>query len=137
MRISLPEDDGIEVQLAPLIDCVFLLLIFFLVATTLRKVDRELPLDLPDAAAAIDVQQPEGVAIIALDRDGNLYLDGTPVTRGALQSTLRTRAQENPKLKVRVDVDRGLPFQQAMEILDLLRFERIPDVGLQVRRETP
>ena len=38
MRVNLGEDDGVEVQMAPLIDCVFLLLIFFLVATTLRKI---------------------------------------------------------------------------------------------------
>ena len=52
MRIDIQEDDGIEVQMAPLIDCVFLLLIFFLVATTLKKIEKEVPLELPDAKLA-------------------------------------------------------------------------------------
>ena len=47
MKVDLRDDEGIEVQMAPLIDCVFLLLIFFLVATTLKKINNELPLVLP------------------------------------------------------------------------------------------
>ena len=41
MKIRMAEDERLEVQMAPLIDCVFLLLIFFLVATTLKKIEKE------------------------------------------------------------------------------------------------
>ena len=45
MRVRLDDEDDVQVQMAPLIDCVFLLLSFFLVATTLKKIEKELPLD--------------------------------------------------------------------------------------------
>ena len=55
MKIQLSESDSDdEVQMAPLIDCVFLLLIFFLVATKLKKVEPEVPIELPVSGAAIE-----------------------------------------------------------------------------------
>jgi len=53
------EDEPPGLDLTPMIDCVFLLLIFFLVATTMKKIDYELPIQLPMASAGIEVQQPD------------------------------------------------------------------------------
>jgi len=78
MRVRLEDDEQVEVQMAPLIDCVFLLLIFFLVATTLKKIDKELPLDLPEAAAAVSKQVVDDMTIIDhhLHRPGWQHLPG-------------------------------------------------------------
>ena len=65
---KLEDDLPVEVQMAPLIDCVFLLLIFFLVATTLRKIIKELPVELPDSAAAIEVRQEDDLLVIGMLR---------------------------------------------------------------------
>ncbi len=135
MRIKQEEEEGPEVQMAPLIDCVFLLLTFFLVATTLKKIDKELPLDLPEASAAIEVQQPDDVAVIAIDRDSNYYLNGTPISLSLLQSDLRTRGQTTPKCKIRLDVDRNVPFQRVMQVLDILRFEGLKNVSVNTKRD--
>lgn len=136
MRLQLPDEDPVEVQMAPLIDCVFLLLAFFLVATTLKKIDRELPLDLPRADAAVDVQQPDAFAVISVDAAGGLFLDGNPVTIGLLQTDLRARAREDANLKVRLDIDRSVPFERAMQVMDLLRFEGLRNVGINTRRDS-
>lgn len=135
MQVDLREDESIEVQMAPLIDCVFLLLIFFLVATTLKKIDEELPLELPASAAAIQVQQPDQYTVLSIDKDHNIYVDGTPVSLGLLQSTLRRRAQTDPSSKVRLDVDENVPFRRVMEILDIIRFENLKNVGINTRKE--
>ncbi len=136
MKLDLRDDEFIEVQMAPLIDCVFLLLIFFLVATTLKKVDKELPLDLPDATAAIEVQQPETFLVISVDQTGAYYLDGTPVSLSLLQGEVRTLGRENPEIKIRLDIDQRSEFRAAMQILDLLRFENLKNVSINSRRET-
>ena len=47
MRLNYDDDDKVEVQMSPLIDCVFLLLIFFLVTTMMKKWEMQIPLTLP------------------------------------------------------------------------------------------
>jgi biopolymer transport protein ExbD len=134
MQVDLRDDEGIEVQMAPLIDCVFLLLIFFLVATTLKKIDEELPLDLPKSEAALEVQQPDTVIVVSIDRNQNFYIDGTPVSLGLLQTTLRQKGESGVSPKIRLDVDENAPFHKVMEILDVLRFENLNYVGINTRK---
>jgi len=137
MRTNLQDDETVEVAMAPLIDCVFLLLIFFLVATTLKKIDEELPLTLPDAEAIEEVQQPDDYIVVAIDRNGGFYFDGTPVTIDVLQTSVRERARNNKELKVRVDADRDISFVKVMQVLDLLRFEDLHNIGINTRQGEP
>jgi biopolymer transport protein ExbD len=135
MRANLQDDEPVEVAMAPLIDCVFLLLIFFLVATTLKKINEELPLTLPDARSTVEVHQPDDFLVVSVDRDGAFYLDGTPVNISMLQSGVRSRVRANPALKVRVDADNGIAFEKVMQVLDLLRFEGLQDIGINTRQD--
>lgn len=135
MQVDLRDDDSLEVQMAPLIDCVFLLLIFFLVASTLRKIDKELPLELPEISASIEVQQPPDFSVVSVDKDGNYYLDGAPVTVALLHAEFRRIAQENPDHKVRLDADRLVAFERVMMILDMARFERLTNVSVNSKRD--
>ncbi|MFW5829183.1 MAG: ExbD/TolR family protein [Planctomycetota bacterium] len=135
MRGNYQDDEAVEVQMAPLIDCVFLLLIFFLVSSTLKKINEELPLTLPDARAVVEVQQPDDFLVISIDREGGFYLDGAPVNLSMLQSQVRDRARANPEVKVRVDVDQDIAFKRAMEVLDLLRFEGLENIGINTRTD--
>ena len=128
MRIDLQEDEGIEVQMAPLIDCVFLLLIFFLVATTLKKIEKELPLELPEAKlAAREVPQSEDLTI-SVDRDGNLYLGTDPATSGMVFDRFKTAAEEDPDQVVRINADRQAPWESILQVLELAKFEGLTDV---------
>lgn len=135
MRIQLGDDEGVEVAMAPLIDCVFLLLIFFLVATTLRKIDDELPLTLPDASATIAVQQPDTVTIISVDHTGAFHVDGAPVSSDLLQRQMRDLGRVSRESKIRLDVDRNVPFQRVMEVLDILRFEQLANIGINTNQK--
>ena len=118
--------------MAPMIDCVFLLLIFFLVATTLKKIDKELPLELPEAAAAIEVQQPEGFTVLSIDREGAFHIDGAPVSVSLLQNRVRALGATEDA-KIRLDIDQNTPFRRVMEVLDILAFEEVPYTGIKVR----
>ena len=136
MRVNLEDDDRIEVQMAPLIDCVFLLLIFFLVATTLKKIEKELPLNLPESAAAVDRRVDDDMTIISVDRDGNVYLGSEPVGQGYLQRKLREVAGEDPNHRIRIDGDREAPFWAMVQVLDLCNFEGLRNVGFKAKHET-
>jgi biopolymer transport protein ExbD len=135
MQVDLRDDDNLEVQMAPLIDCVFLLLIFFLVASTLRKIDKELPLELPEIAASLEVQQPPEYTVVSVDKDGNFYMDSAPVTVALLQAEFRRIAEKNPDRKVRIDADRLVAFERVMMILSMARFERLTNISINSKRE--
>lgn len=133
MNIDLTDDDVMDVPMAPLIDCVFLLLIFFLVATTLKKLDRELPLELPESAAAAGVPRSDDLLVISLDAEGSPFLDGAPISTGMLHERLRQAAGRHPGPKVRIDGDRAAPLESIVQVLDLCSFEGLKDVRIRAR----
>jgi biopolymer transport protein ExbD len=138
MRIRVEEEEPVEVQMAPLIDCVFLLLIFFLVATTLKKIEKELPIELPQSAAAVDSRVEDTTLIVGIDRAGAIHLKGERVTLSMLHDQLRQAATTNPEQRVRIDADQSTEFQHVVHILDLCQFEGLTNVGLHTRKaETP
>jgi biopolymer transport protein ExbD len=75
MHIRDQIDDEAEVPLSPLIDCVFLLLIFFLVTMMLKKWEYQILLDVPDQSASLSVTREEAIIDLRLDPQGNLYYD--------------------------------------------------------------
>lgn len=134
MRVRMEDDEQVRVQMAPLIDCVFLLLTFFLVATTLKKIEKELPLDLPEAAAAVSRQVQDNMTIISIDRSGNLYLESEPVGQGYLGRKLRELAGQDANHRIRIDADRDAPLWAAVQILDVCSFEGLKNVGIKTKR---
>ncbi len=133
MRVRIDEDEQVEVQMAPLIDCVFLLIIFFLVATTMKKIEKELPLELPEAAASVGRQVEDNMTVISIDRDGNLYLGSEPVGQGYLGRKLQELAQANPQHRIRIDGDRNAALGAAVQVLDMCNFERLKNVGIKTK----
>jgi biopolymer transport protein ExbD len=135
MRVRIEDDEEIAVQMAPLIDCVFLLLIFFLVATTLKKIEKELPLELPEAAASVGRQLEDRMTIISIDRDGNLYLGSEPVGQSYLAEKLRELGSSDPEHRIRIDGDREAPLWAAVQILDMCNFENLHNVGIKTKQQ--
>ena len=74
MRLNYDDEDKVEVQMSPLIDCVFLLLIFFLVTTMMKKWEMQIPLSLPSMTSSLSTTRAgEEAVIIAVDEDKNVY----------------------------------------------------------------
>ncbi len=74
MRFELGDDDRAEVQMSPLIDCVFLLLIFFLVTTMMKKWELQIPLSVPPMSASVSAaKQSTGFVILSVDAAGRVY----------------------------------------------------------------
>ena len=121
-----------QVQMAPLIDCVFLLLIFFLVTQALREIHPELPLDLPDAGASVKAKAVENTVIISVTKDGTIHVGGQAVTTRTLLTKLRDHARR-PDARVRIDGDRAAAFQHIAYVLDLCQFEGLNNVGVRTK----
>jgi len=133
MRVRAEEEEEVGVQMAPLIDCVFLLLIFFLVAATLKKAHKEVEIELPHSAAAAETKSKYDTVIIEVTKDGTIYLEAQPVTQRLLHKRLREAAAENPDRRVRIDADRRTAFQHIVHVLDLCQFEGLNNVGVRTR----
>jgi biopolymer transport protein ExbD len=139
MRVRKPEEEPFEIMLIPMIDCLLVIIIFFLVATTLKNKQKELPLALPDASAALTVVQSPDVFVIGVDKAGQVYLGGDtfmePVDNERLHRELRRLAQAAPNRQVRIDADRNVRFEEVVRVVDLCTFEGLRNVGLHTRGE--
>ena len=139
MRINLDDDENMEPSMAPLLDCIFLLLIFFLVATSFQQQKIEenpelqhLSIKLPDSAAAMSVADglPEPL-VIAIDYKGHLYMNHNRLSVTELHQVLKEQAAANPDRRIRIDGDRNTPLQHIVHLMDLCEFEGLTNIGLR------
>ena len=136
MRSRTPDrEDEVDVQMTPLIDCVFLLLVFFLVAATLKKPHKELEIQLPHSAAAAVVASKYDTLIIEMTKDGDIYIESEPMTKHTLLKKLELVYEETPNRRVRIDADRRTPAQYIVRLLDQLQFKNFNNVGIRTRDE--
>ena len=84
-------------ELTPMIDVVFLLMIFFLVASKLDEADRFIDVVLPKASAAKPLTSRPREFLVNIDRDGNYFVGARPVAIGDLQTLLKQADVDNPK----------------------------------------
>jgi biopolymer transport protein ExbD len=139
MRVKKPEEEPFEIMLIPMIDCMLVIIIFFLVATTLKSHERELPLELPASNAALQIEQAPDIFIIGVDKMGVPYLSNgefiEPVNTERLRQRIREVAAANPNRQVRIDGDRTTKFEDIIRIVDTCQFEGLKNVGLHTRSD--
>ena len=133
MRIDMDDGSDIAVDMGPLIDCVFLLLIFFLVSSTMKKPELEVPVDLPEAAISAEESVDREVTLLTINREGQFYVDGAPVGQSELHRRLKEIGQLNPQLHIRIDVDRDAPSRKLVQLLDLCAFEGLGNYAIHTR----
>jgi len=89
MRLSDQDEDEFDVSLSPLIDCVFLLLIFFLLTTMLKKDSRDISIDLPSSTSALEMPADDKNTVIGINSVGEIHIDGAPSDLNELRVTLK------------------------------------------------
>ncbi|GHC09329.1 ExbD/TolR family protein [Cerasicoccus arenae] len=130
------EDNDASLSMSPLIDCVFLLLIFFLVTTMLKKDLHEVDhLNLPISRSSLEVPPDDTVLAIAIDADAVVYLEGEETSIGALIEELKIIEQNDPERRIRLDTDESTPFYRLVEVLDALSFRNLRNVGVRTYHE--
>ena len=130
MASRFDEEEHVEVQMTSLLDCVFLLLIFFLVSSQLKKVEKELPITLPEANLTHSVKATPDLITVSVDANGQLFVNSKPVGASGLRSALRDAAKENPDRRIRVNGDVFAPFRSIVQVLDTCQGEGLTVVGI-------
>jgi biopolymer transport protein ExbD len=115
-RIQLSEqvEKGVEVNMSPLIDCVFLLLIFFVVTTVFVE-ETGVQVEKPRAASAEDLEKQS--VLIAITADGRLMYGGRELAMGSLRGLVR-RQLEDPDTPVVLLADGAVPTRLLIEVMD-------------------
>jgi len=126
-------DQDFEIPLIPMIDCLFVLLVFFLVSTTLKKTEKELPVDLPQSGAAVDAEQMEDVLVIGVDADGQKFFGSEAVTTELLHQRLAAAALADPARRVRLDADVNTPYSAVVELIEMCEFNNLRHVGFHTK----
>ncbi len=132
MRFRERTDTEQRVDISPLIDMVFILLIFFMVSTTFVK-DMKLDLNRPSASTATTAST-EAIRLY-IDNGGDVYLDGQPVRTWVIQSRVRDLLASSTSEQVLVVTDDQVPAGKLVEVVDQARRAGAQDVGVATVEE--
>lgn len=139
MNLQPEEREELEINLTPLIDVVFLLLIFFMVSTTFER-PALLRIDLPEATTAETEVLPELVEFVVTD-DGRLFVDDQELVdlrQATVQAALAERFRQAPDAVLVVRADAGAAHGLVVRVLDSAAAEGIRRVSIAtVEAETP
>jgi biopolymer transport protein ExbD len=132
MRLRARPEQKADLDLSPLIDMVFILLIFFMVSTTFVK-DMKIDIERPGAASA---QSASTRALrVNIDSGSNIYIDGNPVRPWMVQSRVREFLESSGGGPVLVITDRRVPAERLIEVVDQCRLAGASDVGVATEKE--
>jgi biopolymer transport protein ExbD len=139
MRINLGEEEAPEISLIALIDCIFFLLMFFMVATSFKhqaegQPQKDLPITLPRSAVSLDAASAlPDVLVLGVDAQGGLYWERERVSAAALRERLHAAALQHPGRAVRIDGDTQAAYQHVIHLVDLCQFEGLTQIALRAR----
>jgi biopolymer transport protein ExbD len=132
LRTLSKNDTAAQVEITPLIDMVFILLIFFMVSTTFVK-DMQIDIERPAASSATSTSSKE--LRVHIESSGSLYLDGLPVKPWMLQSRIRDLIKSGASARMLVVCDRQVPANKLIEVVDQCRLGGASQVGVATRQE--
>jgi biopolymer transport protein ExbD len=124
-----------RIEIIPMIDVVFFLLVFFMMASLSMTVYRGLPVNLPRATSGST--PPAESAAITVSRDGQAYLDRQPVTREVLGRRLRGLVGANPLVAIIITADEAAMHGRVVDVLDEVRTAGVTRLAIAIRPEAP
>lgn len=134
MRILDDREEEIQLPIIPLIDCILLLLIFFLVTASLKKPHKELEIALTAADTAKVTKAMGAEAVIALDAQGRQFLDGQgPLGAEEFLIRLGRIRSDTPDARIRIDLDRGCSGHHVVRLINTLNHYRFTTVGFRTK----
>jgi biopolymer transport protein ExbD len=120
MHFHRPVRKRSEVPIVPMIDILFILLIFFIVSTQFKKPRTVLRIELPTVREVASDKVADARSVIAADAEGHITLDSLKVPEGLLQSYLAAYQKQNPGRKLELEADRKLSLENLLGIWDSL-----------------
>jgi len=133
MPLKTQQDEEPSLNLTPMIDVVFLLIIFFMVATKFTELEQNIDLQVPEVAQAGKSSPPAQPLVVSVFAEGRVELDGEPLTLEELTSRLATARSQRQETSVVIRGDGQCPFQDVAAVLGACRQANISELGITVR----
>ncbi len=132
MPLKMQQQDELQLNLTSMIDVVFLLLIFFMVASKFVEAERSIDVKLPRVDASSQPAQREAPLRVALDAEGRMKLDGVAVDLASLKQGLGVQVQQTGDARVIIDGDARAAFQHVAAAMAACREAGATDVSVTV-----
>ncbi|MDE0036852.1 MAG: biopolymer transporter ExbD [Gammaproteobacteria bacterium] len=131
-RFSARDEDS-DINLTPMLDVVFIMLIFFIVTATFIK-QPGAEVRRPDAET--DQQKPTVSVLVAIDAAGNIWIDKKKVDEVGVQAYIERLHTENPKGGLVIQADRDATYGKLKAVLDAARGADISEVAISTQKDT-
>jgi len=131
MRSRDENEENFSFDLTPLVDVVFLLLIFFMVSTVFVDFKRQMDISLPSSKSSVPSEVKEPVKV-ELTVDKQIFLNGKKVTLEEFESALSKIAVSKNNAAV-IRADKNLPYGNVIKIMGILQSAKILDIGVAVK----
>lgn len=133
MPLKLHQDDLPQLNLTSMIDVVFLLIIFFMVAAKFSDDEKSIDMQLPKVGAAAPLAAPPKAREVAVHADGRLSLDKQDVSVDQLKTLLAAAIAQAPDAKVVIRGDAACPFQHIADAMAACKEAGVSELGINVR----
>jgi biopolymer transport protein ExbD len=131
MRIQRRSMKKARIEIIPMIDTIFFLLVFFMISSLSMSRFKGMPVNLPKAASG--QQAPAESAAITIDKTNRIFLDKQPVDQTGLADLLRAQLAKNPDLLVVINADDGVEHGRVVEVMDIARSANVAKVAIAVK----
>jgi biopolymer transport protein ExbD len=122
VRIRSHDDEaGIHIDFVPMVDVLFNLLVFFLLATSIKEAEREFRVELPAARAAGPISAAMQEIVVNVAADGRIVVGGLEIEAQALTDMIKAAVEANPEQKVSVRGDRAASYASVAQALDICK----------------
>ena len=118
-----------RIEIVPMIDTVFFLLVFFMMASLAMTVHGGIPVNLPKAGRAEAARAPVAIAIT---RDGVVYLEREPIEPARITARLQERARTEPDLAVAIEADGEVLHGRVVDVMDAVRLVGVGKLAIAV-----
>lgn len=133
MPLKTHRDEQPTLNLTPMVDIVFLLVIFFMVGTKFAEAERNVDVELPQVESSNAPTTPPKRHIVTVAEDGSVLWDGKAVTIQQLRGQLRQTRDEEGEVRVVLRADAESPYGNVARVLNACRDEGVDELGIPVR----
>lgn len=131
MRFRRESEESFALDMTPLIDVVFLLLIFFMVSTVFVDFKRQMEISLPSSKSSVPDEVPKPIEL-EVTVDKQVFLNGKKVRLRDLESVL-AKIDVSKKSVAIIRADKNLPYGDVIKIMGLLQSAKILDISVAVK----
>ena len=131
MRLPATAKKKARIEIIPMIDTMFFLLVFFMIATLSMTLQRGMPVNLPEAESSTDKVQEE--VSLSITKEGTLFFNKEPIALGELEHRLSDMRQRDPDPSVIINADESVHHGLVIQVMDKVRISGITSMSIATK----